>query len=502
MKSCWHILAFITIVSIACVLTTADTDHKSANTAFVKHHMPATLSYPELTTLSQPKEIEPALQTKVKELLNTPFISNMAYYQGRRAKQPRNQKLGAILRVLCWNIERGTQLDLILKAFASPQAFLKQATETNIAKSSINAPLLAEELALLQETDLLILTEVDMGMPRTLYRNVIGELAEALAMNYAYGVEFLEIAPWQLQQANTPADQKRFLGLHGSAILSRYPIKRAMLYPLNYQAFDWFNGNLVNSDDNLDAMRKLMGKLIFGQQPGPRQLRRGGRMLLMADLEIEELPERTVTVAVTHLESSASPADRQQQIREVLTHLQPIKNPIILGGDFNTSGIDRRRNITVSRGNASPPPSEKAATVLPQALTQLPNPEREIFAELLSTRFADGGFFDFRGDEEHSLSGSTIPLANSNEANDTAYAPTFELSNTVAGLGKFKLDWIFVKAYLRAPFEEHGSYRFAPHFGRTLRTFNYSFPQRLSDHTPLIVDLPINDPAKSLPTSK
>jgi hypothetical protein len=38
------------------------------------------------------------------------------------------------------------------------------------------------------------------------------------------------------------------------------------------------------------------------------------------------------------------------------------------------------------------------------------------------------------------------------------------------------------------------SYRFAPHFGRTLKELNYGIPDRISDHSPITLDLPLNEP--------
>jgi hypothetical protein len=53
-----------------------------------------------------------------------------------------------------------------------------------------------------------------------------------------------------------------------------------------------------------------------------------------------------------------------------------------------------------------------------------------------------------------------------------------------------KLDWIFVKPLqLTDPDARDQSYAFAPQFGRTLKTLNYSLKDRISDHNPLIVDL-------------
>lgn len=58
-----------------------------------------------------------------------------------------------------------------------------------------------------------------------------------------------------------------------------------------------------------------------------------------------------------------------------------------------------------------------------------------------------------------------------------------------------KLDWFFVKpARLTASGEEKQSYRFAPHFARTLEELNYSVPDRISDHNAMVVDLPFDEP--------
>jgi hypothetical protein len=55
-----------------------------------------------------------------------------------------------------------------------------------------------------------------------------------------------------------------------------------------------------------------------------------------------------------------------------------------------------------------------------------------------------------------------------------------------------KLDWIFVKpSRLTDPDDRNQPHVFAPQFGRTLKTLNYSLKDRISDHNPLIVDLPL-----------
>jgi hypothetical protein len=72
---------------------------------------------------------------------------------------------------------------------------------------------------------------------------------------------------------------------------------------------------------------------------------------------------------------------------------------------------------------------------------------------------------------------------------------TYRVNRPIKFVGKSKLDWIFVKpANLTKPDDRSGSYRFAPHFGRTLTAVNETIEDRISDHRPLLVDLPIIEP--------
>lgn len=118
------------------------------------------------------------------------------------------------------------------------------------------------------------------------------------------------------------------------------------------------------------------------------------------------------------------------------------------------------------------------------------NPEERFFTTLKEFRFDDGGAFDFRGTPEFSVGASREKLANSNERASKGFVSTFELEGKVDI--ELKLDWIFVKpARLTDPEDNAQPYVFAPHFGRTLEALNYSLKDRISDHNPLIVDLPL-----------
>jgi hypothetical protein len=122
------------------------------------------------------------------------------------------------------------------------------------------------------------------------------------------------------------------------------------------------------------------------------------------------------------------------------------------------------------------------------------NLEAKMFGKLEDSRFADGFAFDFRGDKERTINGTEGTLANSNQRDMKGFATTFQFERAIDVVGKMKLDWIFVKSYLTEPRDEHQSYRFAPHFSRTLGSVNYALETRLSDHDPITVDLPFQEP--------
>jgi hypothetical protein len=132
-----------------------------------------------------------------------------------------------------WNIERGLNLEEI-------RAALTGSAELEVVGRGERKPgekeVVAAQLAALRDVDVLVLNEADLGMKRTGYKDVARELA-------AYGVEFVEVDPiFELgtEEAHIPdgqqdarlaedlkVDRQQYRGLHGTAILSRYPIERA-----------------------------------------------------------------------------------------------------------------------------------------------------------------------------------------------------------------------------------------------------------------------------------
>jgi hypothetical protein len=71
-----------------------------------------------------------------------------------------------------------------------------------------------------------------------------------------------------------------------------------------------------------------------------REIRRGGRTVLFVELAVPESPTGAVTVVAPHLENKCKPGCRAKQAAQVLEWIRGDHNPVILGGDLNTTGTD------------------------------------------------------------------------------------------------------------------------------------------------------------------
>ena len=124
-----------------------------------------------------------------------------------------------------------------------------------------------------------------------------------------------------------------------------------------------------------------------------------------------------------------------------------------------------------------------------------PQTEGELFDEIKDFRFSDGKAFDFRGDTNRTLDGNSKTLANSNARAKIGFKPTYEFERSLENaLGEFKLDWFFVKANITDSTDKGQSYAFAPHYPRTLGELNKAVEDRISDHDPITIDLPLAEP--------
>lgn len=479
---------------------------------------PVVLSYQELKTLLDHPHTSPGIVQKADKLLRTPFI-----YKNPEASPPAKlttPRFEQAVRVAAWNIERGFQADRIIDVFKS--------------NNLDNAPAdLREQAEWLSKSQVLLLTEVDNGMNRTQYQDIAQKLASALGMHTVYGVEFLELGPIHLENrmrtltneekkqtkiSDYALDPQKYHGMHGSAILSRYPILNVQIIRLP-NGYDWYRGE----QEKLSVLEKAKRKtadLIFLEHM-LTEIRWGGRMALAVDLAIPELPEKRATFVVVHLENRAKPEARKAQMAALLQALKDRRNPVVIGGDWNTTGSDVsptsvRKEVRNLATNPSFWAKQAISMLAPYGLfinlglntTQFtknlfnpaaadipllaPNPEKELFTLIENFRFLDGTCIDTRGDKNKTFNKTGGFMANSNQKWLKGFVPTFSFERAfVKGvIGKYKLDWMMVKGYAKKPVPEE-SYLFAPHDARTLTGINRIFSTRLSDHDPITVDLPL-----------
>ena len=84
-----------------------------------------------------------------------------------------------------------------------------------------------------QRPDIVLLSEVDIGMARSGNRDTVRVLAECLGMGAAYAVEFVELGLGDARERAWHAHETNAAGLHGNACLTRFAIDRAVVLPLD-----------------------------------------------------------------------------------------------------------------------------------------------------------------------------------------------------------------------------------------------------------------------------
>ena len=160
----------------------------------------------------------------------------------------------------------------------------------------------------------ILLSEMDHGMARTAQRHTTEDMAEALGMTYAFGVEFHELDLGGPTERTYCADDFNARGWHGNAILSSVPFDQLMMLRLDEDGH-WF--------------------MTEGGAGDPEQPRVGGRMALAAILPGQGGP---ICVVSTHLESNSGARHRAAQFDALLNMVDQFAPdmPVIIGGDLNT----------------------------------------------------------------------------------------------------------------------------------------------------------------------
>lgn len=160
-----------------------------------------------------------------------------------------------------------------------------------------------------------LFSEVDLGMVRSGNGHPLRDMIGSSGDGYLYGVEFVELDLGDIAEMRQHAGEHNARSLHGNALVTPLAVADAHVIPLEESGF-WFAGR-----DG--AQRRI-----------------GGRVAVAARLVDAPQP---LWLASLHLESKTDEADRQSQIRALLTTIDRLAPSAawIVGGDFNTKNLPR-----------------------------------------------------------------------------------------------------------------------------------------------------------------
>lgn len=240
----------------------------------------STEEFASLRAIKKRKRLEASAIYRARAHAIRDLTSALGYH---RPARPAPRPAGEFLRVICWNIERGKRLDGI-KAYLTHHRAIREA-------------------------DVMLLNEADVGMARSGNRNVPVELAEALGFEAVFGSCYVCLSHGNSRDGEPNGENQ--LGLHGNAILSRFPIRRAENFWVTI-THDVFH----SSEKRLGCKKALWAEL---------------------DTPLGRFP-----VAAVHLDTEASMAQRGAQLRDVLMQLETrgVAERALIGGDFNSTTYD------------------------------------------------------------------------------------------------------------------------------------------------------------------
>ena len=192
------------------------------------------------------------------------------------------------IRAAAWNIERGTHLEGVIRVL--------------------------KEHPLLQDSDILLLTELDLGMARSHNRLIAQEVAQALKLNYAFAPCYIALNKGSGLESEVPGENTQ--SLHGNALFSRYPLREAHSIAM------------PNGKD-----------LMWGKEK-----RLGYQQAVVATIDH---PSGAVRVVSLHLDAHSTQKHRCRQMKIVLDHLATLNPslPVLIGGDWNTSTYNSSRAL-------------------------------------------------------------------------------------------------------------------------------------------------------------
>jgi endonuclease/exonuclease/phosphatase family metal-dependent hydrolase len=187
------------------------------------------------------------------------------------------------IRIITWNIDRGTRVDAVASDLEKDPA------------------------------GLYLLQEVDWGTMRTHNADIAAELAHMLHMNAAYGIEFEELGQ----------ERNGVTAYIGQATLTRLPIQQVRVLRFREQSGWWGPRSWIPSA--LPLMQRRVG----------------GRIALITELRFANRP---LVVYNAHLESRSLGKLQSEQMDEILVDAKRYSpdTSIIIGGDLNTKYFPSR----------------------------------------------------------------------------------------------------------------------------------------------------------------
>ena len=117
-----------------------------------------------------------------------------------------------------------------------------------------------------EKPDIIILNEMDIGMARSGNVHTARKLAHHLKMNYAWGLEFIELTNGNHEEQNRTRTSENALGLHGNAILSTCKIFDPIIFrdPLDEIYFS----NRAHKKNAMGSEKRLGGRMSLFARTG------------------------------------------------------------------------------------------------------------------------------------------------------------------------------------------------------------------------------------------
>lgn len=360
-----------------------------------------------------------------RQLLNEPRIYRISNATPR---------LRSFLRVVEWNIERGTRLEGVIDVLNRHEV--------------------------LSFADLLLINEIDEGMARSENTNVPAELSRALSAHAIVGFEYLELTKGAGEELKIATENTA--ALHGNAVLTRH---------------EFFNPQVVRlprCENNFESTERRLG----------------GRIGILVDIET---PARSFVIGNTHLDVVNTPRCRGKQMRAFLRAVDSRSRvggqsiAAIVGGDLNTHTFARGTRFRAMKNTA---------TILagsPSKLSRrLSRPEGREPAIRLLTQFG----FDVSGFNDNRPTSRSV-VSNLDDPTRLPRPMKWWINRRIGPEGlllQFRLDWLAARGLtaLRArevADERTGVMSVDP---QTIQGLTHGGTQ-LSDHDPIVVDIALDD---------